>query len=641
MKSLVPNHRLNVPQRWTLISSIGLAWLALIVLLLWGNQAGAAASESLASSSVPPALLSPTDLATPSICPRDIALVFDVSGSMCYDPVCRGCWYKTNTDMDDIPPLGGDYPYYYTYPENGEYRTILSSTVTSSLCTADPPESLVYSDRRYQVIEAELYSRNTSVIDTGWREAGKGYWVLQRNGSSAASFNGDPSEPGTYVSHHPERTYYPGDQPHGRFYTQVDAETGVAPRLEYQFSFKNETSPTWGSQARIFVRARRGDQGQDLQGNTNRGTIYWALDEGATPLVWPPQTNTDVENLSGWRMIDLGTVDIEYGPVYTLKLYAGSSGYDIDRIFITNNGSVPSTVQTDQAATPGSARGQACDICNPIYGLTVTPDMCAGYYPVYTTTNNLNSPIWADANQPMRTAKEAAKNFVERLDPAFEQVAFIPFTSNNSTWTTILSELSCLQASRRQGIDCYDGANSISYTHVLRDIERVEPQSMTCTSCGMRLGLQALGFNTDDDPNFDNSCDGTTGSHCGRGSGANKVLILITDGIPNHTPIGVSCDPLTVGGVTYNNDEYGNRNINCVLNYAELAGDKGVTLYTVGFRYGFDSEYLERAAELGNGQYYRAGSAGDLELVFEEIASAARFCTYLPVILKNTEIWTQ
>jgi hypothetical protein len=359
-------------------------------------------------------------------------------------------------------------------------------------------------------------------------------------------------------------------------------------------------------------------------------------------LVWPPQTNTYVENLSGWQMIELGTIDsIQYEQVYTLKLYAGSSGYDIDRIFITNNTSVPSTVQTDRAATPGSARGQACDICNPIYGLTVMPDMCAGYYPVYTTTNNLNSPIWSDQNQPMRTSKEAIKSFVERLDPAFEQVAFIPFTSNNSDWTKIASELSCLQASRRQGIDCYDGANPISYTHVLREIERVELQNMTCTSCGMRLGLQALGFNTDNDPSFDNSCDGTTGSHCGRGSGANKVLILITDGIPNHTPMGVTCDPLTVDGVTYNNTYNGSSYYDCVLNYAELAGDKGVTLYTVSFQYDFDSEFLERAAELGNGQYYRAGSAGDLELVFDEIASAARFCTYLPVILKNTEIWTQ
>ncbi|MFW9842914.1 MAG: Tad domain-containing protein, partial [Candidatus Thorarchaeota archaeon] len=198
----------------------------------------------------------------------DVGVVFDVSGSMGYDPVCRGCWYRTNNDWDDIPPEGGSYPYYYDYPKNGDHRTIEPTTVISNrLCTEDPPGSLVYNNRRYQVIEAELYSRNTSVIDTRFREAGKSYWVLQRNGSGAARFNDDPSEPGTYVSQHPERTFYPESppQPYGRFYTQVDAETGAARHLEYEFSFKSETSPTWGSQARIFIRARRGDYGRDLQ----------------------------------------------------------------------------------------------------------------------------------------------------------------------------------------------------------------------------------------------------------------------------------------------------------------------------------------------------------------------------------------
>jgi hypothetical protein len=549
----------------------------------------------------------------------DVGVVFDVSGSMGYDPVCRGCWYKTNDDQSDIPPEGGTYPYYYDYPKNGEYRTVPSTTVTSNLCTTSPPESLVYSNRRYQVIEAELYSKNTSVLDTRLRETGKGYWALQRNGSSATRFNDDPSQPGTYVSHHPERTYYPDTQPYGRFYTSVDAETGAAPRVEYQFSFKNEASPTWGSQAHIWIRARRGDQGQDQQGNTNRGTLYWALDQGSTRLVWPPATNTAIENNSGWRMVYLSPVDVQYGPVFTLKLYAGSSGYDIDRVYITNNSYIPGDVQTDRPATPGSARGWGCDICNPIFGETVTPDMCTSYY-LITTTNSLSNPIWADQNQPMRTSKEAIKNFVDRLDPAFDQVAFIPFTTNDSGWTKIGSELSCLQASRRQaGIDCYDGLNPISYTHVLRAVEEVEPQSLTCIACGMRLGLQSLGYNTDNDPGFDNSCDGSANSHCGRGGGASKVMILITDGAPNSRPIGVTCDPLTVGGVTYDNTYNGNANYDCVLNYAEMAAGKGVTLYTIGLGFGVDGEFLARAAELGNGQYYQAGSPNDLDLIFNEI----------------------
>jgi hypothetical protein len=550
----------------------------------------------------------------------DVGVVFDISGSMGYDPVCRGCWYKTNTNLNDIPPAGGSYPYYYTYPKNGAYRTIVSTTVASTLCTVDPPQSILQAGRRYQIIEAELYSRNTSIIDTRFREAGKGYWVLQRNGSGAARFNNDSSEPGTYISQHPERTFYPTSpfvKSYGRFYTQVDAESGAAPRVEYQFSFNSAES--WGSQAQVWIRARRGDQGLDNNLNTNNGTIYWALDRGGSRLVWPPQTNTYVEGRSGWQMVHLTTIDsIQYGPVYTLKLYAGSSGYDIDRIFITNNSSVPSTVQTNRSATPGSARGQACDICNPIFGETVTEDMCAGFYPVYTTTNSLSNPIWADEHQPIRTSKEAIKNFVNRLDPAFDQVGFISYTDRNSSETKIAAELSCLQASRRQGVDCYEGTNPISYTYVLREIERVEPQNMTCTACGMRLGLQALGFNTDDDPNFDNTCDGSSGSHCGRGGGAKKVLILITDGVPNHTPIGVTCDPLTVGGVTYNN-HYNNSNYDCVLNYAEMAANKGITLYTIGLGFGVDGEFLTQAAELGNGQYYPAGSPNDLDLIFEEI----------------------
>jgi hypothetical protein len=135
----------------------------------------------------------------------------------------------------------------------------------------------------------------------------------------------------------------------------------------------------------------------------------------------------------------------------------------------------------------------------------------------------------------------------------------------------------------------------------------------------MRLGLQALGYNTDDDPDFDNSCDGSSDSHCGRGGGANKVIILITDGIPNHSPDGVTCDPLTVGGVTYNNTYNGDRDYDCVLNYAEMAANKGVTVYTIGLGFGVDGEFLTQAAELGNGEYYPAGSPSDLDLIFGEI----------------------
>jgi hypothetical protein len=559
----------------------------------------------------------------------DVAVLFDVSGSMGYDPVCRGCWYKSNTNLNDIPPLGGTYPYYYTYPKNGTYRTILSSTITSDLCVpGSGAQSILYGSStkyRYQVIEAELYSRNTSDVQTEHREMGKGYWVLQRNGSSAVAFNNISSEPGTYIQHMPERTFYPETNLYGAFYTAGDAANNLSPRVEYQFSFKHETAPDWRSTAGIWVRVRQGPYGQDLNGNSNKNTLYWALDKGSSPVVSPPETDTSAG--SGWTMVHLTDIPVEFGPVYTLKLYAGSSGYAIDRIFITDNSSVPSAIYNGDAS-PGSAHGEACDPCNPIYGLTVTPAQCAvgGNFTVYTTTNWLDpqfGPIWQDANQPIRTSKEALKNFVQRLDPLFDQVSLVTFTSNNDSDTKIASELTCFQAERRQGISCYDGAHPISYTYVLRAIEQAEPQSMTCTSCGMRFGLQTLGFNTDNSSTFDNSCT-TASSHCGRGGGANKVMILITDGTPNHTPIGINCDPLTAGGVTYDNHYAGgdpaySSSYDCVLNYAEMAGNKGITLYTIGLGFAVDGEFLTQAAELGHGRYYPAGSPSQLDLIFSEI----------------------
>ncbi len=134
----------------------------------------------------------------------DVSIAYDISGSMGYDSVCQGCWYKTNNDLNDIPPLGGTYPYYYSYPKNGAYRTVLSSTTTSAVCATSPStRSIVSGGHRYEVLEAELYSHNTSIMDTQWREMGQGYWALQRNGSSAAKFNNISSEPGTYISQMP------------------------------------------------------------------------------------------------------------------------------------------------------------------------------------------------------------------------------------------------------------------------------------------------------------------------------------------------------------------------------------------------------------------------------------------------------
>jgi hypothetical protein len=225
--------------------------------------------------------------------------------------------------------------------------------------------------------------------------------------------------------------FYPGTNPYGRFYTLTDAQSGNAPLLEYRFWInRNETTPTnWGGQAYVWVRARRGpNTATDLYGNLNRGTLYWSLDDTNTAghdfptQELPSAAYNDLENNDGWRWIRLAQFDISAGHPpdnlsgpYALQLWAGSSGIRLDRIVITNdsNTSLPSDAQAHEA-TPGSAYGEACDPCNPIYALTVQESQCLGFSPVVSGTTDLHiHPLWGDWEQPLRGAKEATNGMCE------------------------------------------------------------------------------------------------------------------------------------------------------------------------------------------------------------------------------------
>jgi hypothetical protein len=104
-------------------------------------------------------------------------------------------------------------------------------------------------------------------------------------------------------------------------------------------------------------------------------------------------------------------------------------------------------------------------------------------------------------------------------------------------------------------------------------------------------------------------------------------MILITDGTPNDMPIGINCDPLVAGGVTYDNHYAGgdpaySSIYDCVLNYAEMAGDHGITLYTVGVGLGTDGQFMTQVAELGHGAYYSTTFPSQLDLIVDEILSS-------------------
>jgi hypothetical protein len=555
----------------------------------------------------------------------DVVVVFDRSGSMSYDPVCFGCWNR------DPGLTENNIPEYYEYPSNGYFHPI-TTTQASEYCLIDPatggenpggypPRSFPYNHRRYTIIEAELYSYNNTQPQTELRSQGKGYWALQRDGQGSLGLDGR----GGYMAHHPERTFYPGTNPYGRFYTLTDAQTGNAPLLEYLFWLNLDENPDpWGTQGNLWVRARRSACPESLctdqYGNINRATFYWSLDDTSTSGVdFPTQALTAgqysyLDGSSDWRWIRLTQFSISPGQSpdnlsgpYKLQLWAGSSGIRIDRIIITNDSSssLPSAAQ-NHALTLGSAWGEACDPCNPIYALTVEPGDCLGYSPVVSGTTDLRThPLWGDWEQPLRGSKEAIKRFAMRLDPKRDQVGLVTYDTNS----TQASQLECIS---RWGSACYEGTTAISYTRVLAAIESVSSGNRTCTGCAMQDGLKVLGINIDNQGSFNNNCDGGANSHCARG-GAKKVMILITDGVPNEHPNNVCDDQDYYPGADASYD--------CMIYYARQGRLKGVTIFTIGLGFGVDANLLEAVAEEGGGFYRPAYSASNLDEIFDEILS--------------------
>ena len=213
-------------------------------------------------------------------------------------------------------------------------------------------------------------------------------------------------------------------------------------------------APVADAQARIRPGAH--------QFNNWRKSIYWQVDTGNVSggpyFTLNNQGNQRVAiDDSNWRWLkianDLNLVDGQH----TLRLYQGSSGFNLDKIIITNNpsndvGDIRSSWLFDgnegPEATPGSATREACDMCNPAFGQTVSPAQCScklgpsdggtaypgggsglGCTAVSTPTDQLTSDLFSDI-APLRPAQEAAKRLASQLDPKFDQIGEVAFSNN-------------------------------------------------------------------------------------------------------------------------------------------------------------------------------------------------------------------
>ncbi len=585
----------------------------------------------------------------------DIAVVFDNSGSMEGDTICYDCWHKVTNDTKTYP-----------FPGNGTFNPISYTTVmTRNLCAATSTP-YVTGTNRYIIMEAELYSRNNSDWHRATRQTGVGYWALQRGALTdthrSSSIEGDFTAGGSrsaYMGHNPFWTYGQAAPPgprFGTFYSLQDAKDGLAPRLEYDFT------PTWGTDTYIWVRAQGGGA-YSFENNPdaytqNANKLYWGVDNdvpqqnsSATPCgavsdyggcylsnvvhddvdcAPAPQGYNDCP--ADWKWIQLGHVSVTSGTLHTLKLWAGSPGYEVDKIVVTNNSANTASGLNDvltlndgrgRPATVGSARGGAaanqagaCDKCNPIYGLTVTPADCSTPYnllpPGSATVNRLADDLFSD-REPLRTSVEATKRFVMKLQPQYDQVGFVGFNAAVNRQ----AELACLrrtQTALGSPVSCYSGSSPISYTNVLTTIERQVANDGTSIAEGLRNGLEVLGANVDSRANVDNLCDGSANSACGR-AGAKRVMILLTDGSPNANPGGHCADDPSLW--PYNSDP----DFDCVMYYANKARDANTVIYTIGLGNGVEPELLQAVADETHGTYYFAPSPRDLDGIFNQILS--------------------
>jgi len=531
---------------------------------------------------------------------------------------------------------------------------------------------------QYIVMEAELYSDNNTTPELALPEQPQGYWAMQRG--EGRYDNTDPLTPpyfgwnndqagelrstsidlvqgtnvvrGAHMAHHPSMEDVDGVT-YGRFYTLAEARADEAPRLSYDFRFRSEPGLSWveGDYAYIWLRVHAG-RGMHVQrltyvndndpGRDNKlyATAIKEWDDGdpntpmlmddiyfnpndATPAIEVP--NIPEDNGLGWTWVRMpNPITINLDHYYRLYVYAGSPGISIDQIVVTDDvDSLPdqfyASVENMPQATAGSAYGVACDVCNPIYGAVVDDvSVCTDYFaPEGETLNNLLHPLFEEWENPMRPSKEAIKSFIKRLDPEKDQVGLVSYNGENNATRT---ELQCAEWAKT-GTVCADPA--ISYTLVLKELEDVRAFGKTNTAAGMKDGLGLLGISLPRDAGSDypnvvgnGHCDG---DDCARGAAAQRIMILMTDGVPTANPGGNCTNGDAPNEAAMAEGAIDNANHRCPLWFAQQASNRGITLYVIGLGQGINRPYLQQLAKTGGGMAYFSSSETDLNLIFSEI----------------------
>jgi hypothetical protein len=576
----------------------------------------------------------------------DVVIVYDKSGSMEYDTLCYGCWEAS----DEQYPSGSIYPLYWaiTVTESADQcqQNCGDDDCDDGSCADGAYEGYgsnyevndcnyhrVGTDRYYIIIEAEEYSRlSVDYSDWGYTPYYT-FWVVQRNDYNEYH-DRDVNAMGrddrnAYLSHHPYADYR-STSGLGVSCTWDDLNNGEkcrrgvpggpypTPRADYDF-----IAPRDGNYY-IWIRGQGGN-GDDTQ------HVFWGMDGSIMGREGGFSTGAYYDGARGdrwsWRRLSRGPNGDQGDWVYlsagthTLHLWAGGAGFDVDRIMITTDNETRSSYLPLTSTPQNNGRTDwACNPCDPRFGgrpggavvcddddppnCVYRPDCTFGANP-----DQREDPIYDD-EQPIRTALEAAKHFVGRLEPRFDQIGYVRYNER----AEIRSELQCV---RRLGASC---SPQVITDTVLYELDITRAGGSTNIAQGMQRGIDVLSTG---------ACNASD-PHCGR-PGAAHIMVLMTDGqantYPNCYSQGGSCAQSCVHECCMEDlwvpddpdeEEYPCAN-DCVMYYAQQAQNNAIVIYTISLGWSADREMMEAVADPTGGFHRWAPNPDQLNAIFDEL----------------------
>jgi hypothetical protein len=556
----------------------------------------------------------------------DVALVFDISGSMEFDTLCYGCWTPVS---GQTYPEGARWPLPWNGPANGPPAHCSGS---------GSPRT--YNGQTYIIIEAEEYSRNNVPASRELFSRGMTYWVLQRNGGTGLSTTDLPSymrhgtgagalgrdSRGAFIAHFPYRNHTNSDGS-GSNCTWADLTNGekclrdawiyslggpfTTPRVDYDFQVPS--NGTWY----VWVR------GQGRDGGT--GNLMWGLNRTPIGSVVSDE-DSDFRVRSGfiynaarsgdWRWVRMGSQYLNAGTTHELNLWAGGVGFAVDRIIITTDSRTPinaanntsgftTNVLNNTANIDNNRTDRACNTCDERFG--GYPNAPGGNQPPHCVIpgfpeDHLSNYRYLhdiyDDEQPIRGAKEAAARFVERFDPLYDQVGYVTYSSG----ATIVSELECVRRCSIPANNCTCSKERMK-SRVTDRVRASTADGGTNIPHGLRLGIDVLSSRS---------------GHFGR-PGAAHIMVFMTDGETN-TLSGVDAVCHAQDYWPHNGSSQDvNRSKDCTVYYARLARNNGIVIYSITLGDGADIELMQYIAELTGGVHRHAPRPEQLDPIFEEL----------------------